>query len=200
MTREQSIELILLRLQGMNTGATFDEQYIEAAMDLAWEDLIFKVSGNVTNDEAFYAKLFTPVTVTLGSDEFYYSEFSGLSGQLIHLDRIGSGVVSINQVNSQEFDFVPASDKVFSLLPTQDVWEISRKIYYKVGYDRIVFDQKMTSDIATVGVSIRMLCSYSSFDYDEHIPIPAGQIDMFFDSVVARIIGTPIADASNKNN
>jgi hypothetical protein len=196
MTREEYIEGIKLRLQQLN-DKTYSYQYIEHMINLAWQKMIFVISGKVTTDEAYYAKLFQAVTVAQDSSGLYYHQFTE---PLIHLDRIGSGVISVNQINAHEFDFVPSSEKMFSLLPSQEMYEISNKIYYKVDYDRILFCDKMPETIATAGVDIRMIVPFSSYDYTDHIPLPAGQVDGFFDAVVTRMIGTPPADLSNKNS
>lgn len=197
MTRKALIELIQRRLKFTDTKTQFHALYVQGVMDIVWQQLLTQTFDESFQDIHFYTKKYSPVTVTEDIElDLYHSD---LPEEMVRLPRIGEGVISINQINSRGSDFKPLRELDFRLMSTQEVYRVGDDIFYYVDYNRVYFGESMTDEIATSGVEIHMCIPFSKYDFDEELPIPAGQSQVFVNMVVDYLQGTPSVNTDNKN-
>ena len=73
MTREDYIELVQTKLKRIDSTARFHPRYVEAILNVVWENFAFEAMGKMGTDPFFYSKQYTPVTVAVDSNGWYYS-------------------------------------------------------------------------------------------------------------------------------
>jgi hypothetical protein len=178
MTRQALIENIDFRMQ-----RRFPKTYIEGVIDMVWEqfcDILIK-----QDDAFFYTKKYEDVDVTLDvATDRYYSDIPALT--------VRGGIVSIYPEASRDSSIIQISERDFRLMADQEVFQVSEKIYCYVNFNRIYFDENMTSTIAAAGVSMDLLVTFSAFDIDDEIPIPKiGNVSLV-DAVINYLTGTPM--------
>ncbi len=197
MTRKALIELVQKRLKFTDSVKQFPGLYVQGAMDIVWQQLCVDTYSDVEYDMNYYAKTYSPVTLTEDTGlELYYAE---LPEEMLRLPRIGEGVISVNQVDSRGSDFKPLREKDFRLMSTQEVYRTGSEIYYYVTYDKIFFGESLTDETATNGVDINLCIPLSKYGLDEQLPLPAGQSNLFMGQVVEYLIGTPETNVDNQN-
>lgn len=196
MTRQQYIELAQARLKRIDSTGQFRFQYVEGAFDFVWQNSAFKHMGMASTDTNFYTKLYEAEPVLQDAGGRYYSD---LPEAIINLPRVSSGVVRIVQLNARDFDFAPISERDFTMMASQEVYQVGTTIYFYVNKDRIVYGDSMSSSIASAGVDMKLCIPFSKYDLDEELPMPAGQSEEFFASVINYLAGTQPVDLSNIN-
>jgi len=198
MTRNALIELVQRRLKFTDSKKQFPALYVQGAMDIAWQQIIYQTYDEDFQDINFYTKKFSPVAVVEDvEDELYYCD---LPEEMIRLPRIGEGVIAVNQLDSRDSDFKPLREQDFRLMSSQEVFRVGGEIYYYVGYKRIYFGESMTNEIAITGVEIDMCIPFSKYDLDEELPLPSGQSNVFVEMTLNYLAGTPAVNTENKNS
>lgn len=197
MTREQYIDLIKTRLKRIDSADRFHAQYVEGVLDLVWQSTVFQQAGTYDTDVNFYTKKYTPVAVSLDASNNYYSD---LPDKIIHLPRVSSGIVRINQINGRGMDFSPVNERTYTMMISQEVYQLTDKIVYWVDFDQVHYGSNMTPAIAAAGVDIRMIIPFSSYDLDEDIPLPIGQADMFIAKAIQLLKDTTPVELTNINS
>lgn len=197
MTREQYIELVQANLLRIDNAARYQSRYVEGVMDMVWQSMAFQHFGTFGTDVNFYTKMFTPVTVSQDVHGNYYSD---LPDKIINLPRKSSGIVRINQINGRDMDFSPVSERDFTMMVSQEVYQLTNKITYYVTFERIHFGTNMTPAIAAAGLDIRMVIPFSSYDFDEDLPIMIGQSDLFISRSMQYLAGTTNINLENTNS
>lgn len=185
MTRRAIIEHIDFMLQ-----RRFPKAHIEGVMDLVWEqfsDILLK-----QDDSFFFTRKYEDVAVTLDSvNGRYYSD--------IPTTVVRDGVVSVYAKASEDLDMVQVSEKDFRLMGLLESNTVNTQIMYYVNFNRIFFNNQMTSLIAAEGVSMDLIITLSSYDITEDIPIPKIGNISFIDAVINYLKGIPAIDLSNLN-
>lgn len=198
MIKRAILELIQHRLRPLDETEHFPLSFIEGMCDLAWESWCNEASNNPKDDVGFYTKLYDSVAVQENVEQNYY--YAILPVGILNLNRIGDGVISINQVEAIDNDFKPLSERDFRLIKGQEVNRTGSDIYYFVTYDRVYFSDSMTDDIASVGVDMNLVIPFSSYEDTERLPFPSGKALEFVKMVIDIIQGTPEPDLTNKNS
>jgi hypothetical protein len=197
MTRKALLELVRHRVKSTDSTEQFPIQYIEAICDTVWASFSSEAVNLKTQDMNFFTKKYPAVTVDYDEDSEYFS--LTLPEQILKLNRVGDGVISINQLNSIDNDFKPISEKNFRLSKGQEVNRTGADIYFFVTYDTVQFNQSMTDAIADVGVDLRLSIPFSAYLLTEELPLPVGKEMEFVGAVVGMIQGTPDTGLINKN-
>lgn len=187
MTRQAIIENIYFRLQ-----RRFPKTYIENTMDLIWEqfcDILIK-----QDDPFFYTRKYEDVDVLLdATTDRYYAN--------IPATTVRDGVISIYPKQSRDLYIVQIPERDFRLMAAQEVNQVSDgKIFFYVNFNRVFFDENMTSLLASEGVSMDLIVTLSAYDIGEEIPIPKINNMSFIDAVVNYLQGTPVINLLDVNN
>jgi hypothetical protein len=185
MTRQAIIETIDFRLQ-----RRFPKPFIESSMDFIWEqlcDILIK-----QNDVFYYTQKYEDVTVTLDAvTDRYYSDLPATV--------VRDGVVRVYGKTSRDLDFIQIPERDFRLMGLQEVYDISQKVYFYVNYNRVFFDDNMTSIVANEGVSMDLLTTLSDFLISADIPLPKVNNVSFIDAVIDYLQGTPTIELKDVN-
>jgi hypothetical protein len=195
MTRKALIELIKLRLKNVDSTEQFHPRFIEGVCDLVWASWCSASTVSASQDVNFYTKLYDGVEVDVDGEFFY----SVLPSPILNLDRIGGGVISINQINARDNDFKPIREKDFRLMKGQEVNRTGTDIYYYVTYDHVYYGGSMTDEIAEDGVDMRLSIPFSKYDLSEELPLPSGKEMEFVQAAINILVGTPPTNLTNKN-
>lgn len=198
MTRKALLELIQHRLKQVDSTEQFPLLYIEGMCDVVWGSWSSEAVNALNQDANFFTKAFNAVDVTEDVDSGYF--FSTLPEQIVKLNRVGDGVMSINQINAKDNDFKPIKERDFRLMKGQEVDRTGSDIYFYVTYDTVFYGNSMTNDIADSGVDMRLAIPFSKYSYSEQLPLPAGKEMEFTEAVINLIIGTPPTNLTNKNS
>ena len=196
MTRKTLIELVQKRLKFVDEKKQFPALYVEKAMDIVWQQLIVQTYDESAQDINYYSKQYTISVVEDVEDELYHSD---LPVEMLRLPRIGEGVININQINSRDADFKPLRKSDFRLMTSQEVYRTGGDIYWYTEYNKVYYGDSMTDEIANVGVEMNIVIPFSAYDFDEELPLPAGQSQVFVDMAVNYLAGTPPTNTDNKN-
>lgn len=197
MIRKAMIELIKTRCNRLDKTGKFHDRYIEGACDVIWQTMAYQFYENALIDPNLYAKKYSPVTVSVDAGGNYYSN---LPEVILNLPRINSGILRINKSSNKEFEFVPISERHFTFMQSQEIFQIGTKIYFYNDKDIVYYSDAMTPLIASSGVEMLLCIPFSKFDLEEELPIPANQGATFISSVVELIFGTPPVDLRNTNS
>lgn len=197
MTRKALLELIQIRLKREDSTEQFPLQYIQGMCDIVWASWCTQFINSPNQDSHFFSKLHAAVTVTIGADGYYTST---LPEQILKLDRIGDGVMSINQINARDNDFKPVKERDFRLMKGQEVARTGSDIYYYVTYDTVVYNESMTASIASSGVDMMLSIPFSKYDLTEELPLPSGMEMEFVGAALDLLLGTPPTNLTNKNS
>ncbi len=198
MTRKAVIELIKQRLKSVDTSEQFPFQYIEGMCDMVWETWCSQSALDKNQDTGFFSKMYPAEAVALDSGSGYYS--TTLPEQILKFTNVGSGVISVNQINAIDNDFKPVSERDFRLMKGQEVARTGSDIYYYVNYAEIRYNESMTSSIAALGVDLRLSIPFSKYLLTEELPMPSGRAMEFVGSVIELIQGTPPVNLTDKNS
>lgn len=178
MTRQALIENIDFRLQ-----RRFPKTYIEGVIDMIWEqfcDILIK-----QDDPFFYTKKYEDVDVTLdAATNRYYSDIPALT--------LRDGVIAIYPSASRDLSIIQIPERDFRLMADQEVLQVSEKIYCYVNFNKIYYDENMTSTLASAKVSMDLLVTFSEFAITDEIPIPKIGNLTLIDAVIQYIQGTPM--------
>lgn len=197
MTRKAMIELIGTRLKRLDKTGQFHPRFIEGVCDIVWQTFAYNFHERNGADPYMYSKKYEDQVVTTDVDGHYYTD---LPVELINLPRANSGILRIDKDISRDFVFVPTTDRNFTFMHSQEVYQIGTKIYWYNSKDRIYYGDSMTSVIAAIGVDITLCIPFSSYSMTETLPIPADQGAQFISSVIEIIAGTPPVDERNTNS
>lgn len=198
MTRKALLELIKHRVKSKDSTEQFPIQYIEGVCDVTWASWCADTSNINNQDFNFFSKMYPAVPVTINTGSELY--FSVLPETILKLNRVGDGVMSINQVDARDNDIKPISEKDFRLMKGQEVDRTGSDIYFYVTYDTVFYSDSMTTNIAFAGVDMRLVIPFSKYGLDEEIPLPAGKELEFIKAVIEVISGTPPTNLTNKNS
>lgn len=198
MTRKAILELLKIRVKQADATGQYPIQYIEGMCDMVWESWCAASTNSPNQDFNFFTKLYPAVAVTEDTASGYYS--SVLPEQILKLERVGDGVMSINQVNSLDNDFKPVTEVNFRLMKGQEVARTGSDIYYYVTYNSVQYNESMDSYIADSGVDMRLSIPFSKYDLDEELPLPSGKGLEFTTAVLNLTVGTPSVNLTNKNS
>lgn len=191
------IELIKTRCKRLDKTGQFHDKYIEGMCDMVWQSLAYQFYESAIVDPKMYSKNYDSVAVSIDSNGNYYST---LPEVILNLPRTNSGILRINKNANKEFEFVPISERHFTFMQSQEVYQIGTKIFYYNDKDIVYFGDSMTALIAASGVDMQLCIPFSKFGLDEELPIPANQGAPFISSVIELIIGTPLVDLRNTNS
>ena len=197
MIRQAMIELIGARLKRLDKTGQFHPRFIEGACDVVWQSLAYQYYEGAGIDSYLYAKKYEDQTVTTDIDGHYYTD---LPEEIINLPRANSGVIRIDKDISRDFEFVPTTNRNFTFMHSQEIYQIGTKIYWYNTKDRIYYGDSMTPLIASIGVDLTLCIPFSKFTLDDTLPIPANQGAQFIASVVDLIMGSPPVDLKNTNS
>lgn len=197
MIRKAILELIKHRCFRLDKTGMFHDRYIEGACDMVWQTIAYQfyVDGGI--DPYFYSKKYEAVAVAVDVDGNYYSD---LPEVIIHLPRANSGILRIDKNINREFEFIPVTERDFTLMFSQEIYQIGTKIIYYNTKDRVYYGHSMTPAVAAAGVDMSLCIPFSKFGLEEELPIPANQGATFLSSVVQFLVETPPTDLRNTNS
>jgi hypothetical protein len=95
-------------------------------------------------------------------------------------------------------DFMPMRETDWELFSTLLSHSNDTTIGYIARYDRIWFNESMSSSIANAGVRLVLAVPFRSFTYDEHVNLPVGGVELVTNAI-NMLNGVQPMDLKNNN-
>jgi len=191
---------IQISLAGQMSGdqsGRLHEKVIEHNIGLAYSSVLLDLYSKGFYNLDDYSKRFVQVAVTLDATQNKY--FSTLPDNIISFPRTGSGIVKILPIQGEQLQAVPIRSRDIELIRNLEVSQIDNTIKYALRGSTVEY-VNMSIDVAAAGVNMDLVIPFSSYDYDDLVPIPHGQNDRIKGIAISMLMNNPIDEQFNNNN
>ena len=179
-TKQQLIDKVYWKVKDIRGGNAIHRNLIEHYMASAWNQILHDAFNKNVTFLDFYAKEYTALTPTKGTENQYTV---AMPAAIAQLPIKGEGV---RRVQSTQADyttganvgvkFVPMSESAMRYKDNIDVGLAENSIIgYTVRYDSIWFDKNMTSALAAAKVNLLLVVPFDVYTSTEKIPAPSGK-------------------------
>jgi len=196
MTKQQIIDTFYQQLKKTHPEQKPHRLLVEKNLTLAWNQILHDTFRKDLTFLDFYAKDYQSQTVNQNAlTKQYYVD---LPVAIVQLPDKSEGVRSV-EVANQNYStptgtgvkFVPISDTQMKLKSNIDVGLAETSVIgYAVRYNKIMFDQNMTSALKTIGVNLKLVVPFDAYTSTENVPIPAGKDEQLYMLTMQFLFGT----------
>jgi hypothetical protein len=193
----EDIQFRLTSQMSTKQMSRFHERIIEHNIGLAYSTVLLDLYAKGFYNLDDFSKRFTSVAVTLDTTQNKY--FSTLPDNIISFPRTGSGIVKIIPIQGEQLQLVPRKSQDIELIRNLELSQIDNTIKYTLRGNSVEY-VNMSEDIASVGVNMDLVIPFSSYDYDDDVPIPHGQNERMKGMVLSMLLNNPVDDQLNNNS
>ena len=195
-TKQQLIDTFYRRLEITNPGYKAHRKEVEQNMARGWNQILYDTFRKELSFLDFYAKDYQSETVSQNATTKQY--YVDLPAAIVQLPDKSAGVRSVEPA-SQNFStptgvrvkFIPMSDTMLKLSANIDATLSDTGIVgYAVRYDQILFNQNMTSALASAGVHLKLVVPFDVYGATENIPVPSGKDEDLYRLTMQFLFGT----------
>lgn len=195
-TKQQLVDTFYRRLTSTHPGYDAHRKEVEQNMARAWNQLLYDTFRMDLTFLDFYAKDYQSQSVSQDATTKQY--YVDLPAAIVQLPDKSAGVRSVEGAG-QDFStpvgvrvkFKPMSDTMLKLAANLDATLADTSIIgYAVRYDKILFDQNMTSALASAGVHLKLVVPFDVYTSTEKLPVPAGKDEQLYILTMQFMFGT----------
>lgn len=204
MNKEQIIELIGKTLAGGNLvpdgKGAYHPLVIEKYAAIVYPSFLFQVFKNATRytDYSRLDNFIKTYTVSVTKDTQRDKYYSVLPAQLVYLPE-QLGIRQISTIIGENNPFIPTEATASAIFSELEISIVDDSIRYWMEGTKIWY-RNMTSDIADVGVLMKLIVNFDEYADTDNVYLPPGGQDSFFNQIVAMIQKRKPEDIRNDNN
>lgn len=206
MTKEQLIDVIVDKVNGGDGVADgMGHQHpavIEKHIELAFNSIIYQLCLTAISNADFaqldaFVKAFNNVSVTCDTarDEYY----STLPVAIINLP-VNRGVRMICPMKDQHNAFVFRENNTCEIYDELEVGQIDNRIKYYLENTHIFYNKQMTDELATNGVLMKIIPTFSGWGDTDELPLPGGKDMEIIEAITQSLMGKPQQDQIADNS
>lgn len=195
-TKKQLIDTFYQQLRKTHPQLKPHRLLVEQNMARAWNQLLYDTFRKDLTFLDFYAKDYKSQTVSQDATTKQY--YVNLPVAIVQLPDKSAGIRSVEVANQNYstpsgtgIKYVPISDTQMKLKSNIDVGIAETGVIgYAVRYDKVMFDQNMTSALQSAGVHLKLVVPFDVYTSTENVPIPAGKDEQLYILTTQFILGT----------
>lgn len=206
MKKKEFLEYIQHTLTGgapvPDNDSRYDLRTIAAWATMAIESMEASVEANPNKNEILTQlnrnlKTFVPVPVLYNTvrDEYY----SVLPASVINLPR-NRGIRMISPTKDQQNRFIYRENNSSSVFDNLEVSTLIKNVRFYVEGNTVFYNKRMTTDIASAGVLMRLVVPFSELNNSDEINIPTGKAFEVASMVMDKMRNMPPEDQVNNND
>jgi hypothetical protein len=184
MTKKQWIDYVRLIVDPTGKSPRCRPEVIEWTIDKVYAQAVRTIPEHRWEDFDFITKEYTGQAATEDSTTGRY--YVDLPAPLVAFSVPAEAVRHVNTAEGTDLDFVPLRETDWELANGLFSHDVATVIGYIPRQDKIWFTENMTSDIATAGLRLVLAIPFSSFDDDDTVTMPTGDVDVI--SMVLQIL------------
>lgn len=196
MTKAEYIDLIRGIVDPSGRNPRYRPQFVEACIEMVYNQFTYNLTEDKYIDFDFLTKEYTSQTVTLDATTDRY--YTLLPAPLVPLKIPSEAVRHVGSNQDVSCDFMPMRETDWELFSTLLSHSNDTTIGYIARYDRIWFNESMSSSIANAGVRLVLAVPFRSFTYDEHVNLPVGGVELVTNAI-NMLNGVQPMDLKNNN-
>lgn len=184
MTKKEWVDYIRLLVDATGKNPRYRPEVIEWTIDKVYAQMVRSIPDYRWDDFDFITKEYTSEVAAEDSTTGRY--YVDLPAPLVAFSVPAEAVRHVNTNQGTDLDFIPLRETDWELANGLFSHDNINVIGYIPRQDKIWFTENMTSDIATAGVRLVLAIPFSSFDDDDTVTMPGGDVDII--SMVMQIL------------
>lgn len=196
MTKAQYIDFIRNIVDPSGRNPRFLPKQIEYAIDMVYSQYTMSLNPDQYENVDFLTKEY--VTQTVLEDPTTGHFYTDLPAPVVPMRIPSEAVRYISSNEGVSLDYCPMTELTWQLRDGLFSHDIDTTIGYVVRYNKVFYDDNMTDAIAEDGVRMVIAVPFSSFEYEEHVNLTIGGIDLV-QQVVQMLMNTQPIDLKNDN-
>lgn len=206
MTKGEMRSSVQNAMRRIDKTAKFHDELVDRAIESSINQFLYDIYRKDPRDLDIYTKEYgTEVAVAVIENESTEEYYSNIPVPYVALPEKNSGIRYVVAHNRDHTKFYPMSVREMLLArsshvgsSTSEDGEPFTRNFYAVQGQKLIYFQ-MNSDIASEGVRMGIVVSFSGYADSEEINVPFGQDDKVFMSVMQKMMQLPPTDLRDNN-